>query len=149
MQALSCFNPGQWSQWMVFLKLLILHSEMTMKASMVTMIQWQWCQWWQWYDFLTDSDSPPALNCEGCCSLVFAWGCFLYYFSNCYDDDGDGNHAATLGYKGLHWVDEIFSQTHSPPATLIVENSTSVRGFAALILVSLTWLASKYYIFII
>ena len=28
------------------------------------------------------------------------------------DEDEDDQH--TLGYKGLHWVEEIFSQTHSP-----------------------------------
>ena len=50
---------------------------------------------------------------------------------NDYDDDDDDDHH-TFGYKGLHCVEEIFSQTHSPPATFIVENSTSVRGFADL-----------------
>ena len=38
----------------------------------------------------------------------------------------------TFGYSGLHWFSEICSQTHSPPATVIVENWGRTLSSAAL-----------------
>ena len=60
-------------------------------------IQSQW--WWQRFIFCKDQEQ-------------WVDGCHFYALS-------EHNLKLTFGYRGLHWVEEIFSQTHSPPRTML------------------------------